>query len=279
MIAAGAFPFHAAFWAGLMAYGNFLRASASCALLFSASILVAGCQSKSAKLDDADELSTASTGAGPSFTKTAALGDRWKADPKNVEVALAYADGLGQLGQADQQLQVLQSSSARNPGDNQLKSAYGKALLKSGQASEAVAALEAATSQGADWKAQSALGSAYDQNGDHAKARTAYEKALTMKPNDVSVLNNMGMSYALEGDLKKAETTLRTAMGQPESKSMPKIRQNLALIVGLQGRYDESREIASKDLPPDEVDANLGYLQKMLAQPNTWQQLSQGQPG
>jgi Flp pilus assembly protein TadD len=52
------------------------------------------------------------------------------------------------------------------------------------------------------------------------------------------------------------------------------LRQNLALVVGLQGRFDEARQIASVDLPPDEVEANMAYLQKMLAQPNTWQQLA-----
>jgi Flp pilus assembly protein TadD len=52
------------------------------------------------------------------------------------------------------------------------------------------------------------------------------------------------------------------------------VRQNLALVVGLQGRFDEARQIASADLPPDQVEANMAYLQKMLAQPNTWQQLA-----
>jgi Flp pilus assembly protein TadD len=263
-----------------MEYGKTLRASLSCALLVSASVLVAGCQSKSAKLDDADQLSTASTGAGPSFKKTAELGERWKADQGNADLAIAYADGLEKLGQGDQQLQVLQTASTRNPGDIRLKSAYGKQLLTTGQAGEAIAVLEpVAAGSGADWRAYSALGSAYDQDGQHAKARAAYEKALAQKPNEVSVLNNMGMSYALEGDLKKAETTLRAALDQPGAKALPKVRQNLALVVGLQGRFDESREIASTDLPPEEVDANLAYLQKMLAQPNTWQQLSQGKQG
>jgi Flp pilus assembly protein TadD len=247
-------------------------------LLMSAALAVAGCQSKNARLDDADAMATASTGA-PSFTKTAALGERWKADPRNAELAMAYADGLEKLGQKDQQLQVLQATSASNPGDMKLKTVYGKTLLAAGQPTEAIAALEGAASNGADWKLHSVLGSAYAQDGQHGKARAAYEKALALKPNEMSVLNNMGMSYALEGNLKQAEQTLRIAMDQPNSKSMPKIRQNLALVVGLQGRFDESREIASADLPPAEVEANLAYLQKMLSQPNTWQQLSSGGAG
>jgi Flp pilus assembly protein TadD len=263
----------------ITAYGKFTRASFTCALLLSASVVVAGCQTKSAKLDEGDPIATGSTGA-PSFTKTAELGERWKADPKNTELALAYADGLEKLGQSDQQIQVLEATSARNPQDINLKAIYGKKLLASGRSNDAIPVLEAVAQSGkADWRAHSALGSAYDQDSQHAKARVSYEKALALQPNEISVLNNMGMSYALEGNLKQAESTLRMAMDQPGSKAMPKIRQNLALVVGLQGRFDESREIASADLPPEEVDANLAYLQKMLSQPNTWQQLSSDTQG
>ena len=65
----------------------------------------------------------------------------------------------------------------------------------------------------------------------------------------------------------------------PAGKSEPRIRQNLALVVGLQGRFEEARQIASEDLPPDEVEANMAYLQKMLSQPNTWQQLQDNRAG
>ena len=53
----------------------------------------------------------------------------------------------------------------------------------------------------------------------------------------------------------------------------PTLRQNLALVVGLQGRFDEAKDIASKDLPPVQVEANMTFLRNMLAQPDPWQQL------
>jgi len=81
------------------------------------------------------------------------------------------------------------------------------------------------------------------------------------------------MSYALEGDLKTAETHLRRAMGLPKGDDNAQLRQNLALVVGLQGRFDEAREIASRDLPPDKVEANVAYLKRMLSEPNPWEQL------
>jgi Flp pilus assembly protein TadD len=143
-----------------------------------------------------------------------------------------------------------------------------------GRVPESSAALErAAATPQADWKTFSALGSAYDQLGRYADARNQYQRALQMQPNEMSVLNNMGMSYALEGNLAKAEQTLRQANQLPGSGAEPRIRQNLALVVGLQGRFEESKEIASQDLPPQQVEENLAYLQHMLSQPNTWQKL------
>lgn len=246
------------------------------ALILSVALAATACQSKTASLGSLDTMSTAST-AKPSFTATAALGKKWQADPSNIDIGLAYANGLEALGQTDRQMQVLKTLSGNHPENSQLQSLYGKKLLAAGRTGDAIAVLEgtaASANANIDWRLLSALGSAYDQQGRYAEARTQYGKALQLAPDDVTVLNNMGMSYALEGDLKQAETTLRQASMLPKAAAEPRIRQNLALVVGLQGRFDEARKIASEDLPPDQVEANMAYLQKMLSQPNTWQQLS-----
>ena len=51
------------------------------------------------------------------------------------------------------------------------------------------------------------------------------------------------------------------------------MRQNLALVVGLQGRFDEAEKIASQELSPEQAQANVAYLRSMLAQQNAWNQL------
>ena len=48
------------------------------------------------------------------------------------------------------------------------------------------------------------------------------------------------------------------------------------LFRSLQGRFDEAKKIASEDLPPDQVEANMAYLQQMLASSNTWAKLKEG---
>jgi Flp pilus assembly protein TadD len=81
------------------------------------------------------------------------------------------------------------------------------------------------------------------------------------------------MSYVLTGDLATAEKLLRQALALPDADS--RIRQNLALVVGLSGRFDEAEQIASAELPPDEAAANIAYLRAMLSQQDSWQQLRQ----
>ncbi len=243
-------------------------------LLLTSGLALSACQSKTASLEGLDGLTTAST-APASFKKTAELGERWQKDQQNTELGLAYAAELEKLGQPEQQLQVLATLTEQNPQNTNVQVVYGKKLLAAGRSGEAIPVLTAVADSGtADWRVLSALGSAYDQQGQYGTARETYQKALALQPDQISVLNNMGMSHALEGNLAQAEKILRGAIALPDGKSMPRLRQNLALVVGLQGRFEESKQIASEDLPPDEVEANMAYLQKMLSQPNTWQQLS-----
>jgi Flp pilus assembly protein TadD len=102
--------------------------------------------------------------------------------------------------------------------------------------------------------------------GKHEEAQRYYSSALKIMPNEPSVLSNLGLSYALSKNLPLAEATLRRAAAQP--KAEPKVRQNLALVVGLQGRFAEAETIAQGDLSPDEAAANITYLRQMLSQQN-----------
>jgi Flp pilus assembly protein TadD len=247
-------------------------------LIVAISAVVAGCEGRMGGLASSN-LETSST-APVSIKETAELGRRWQKNQGDTRLGLAYAGQLKALGQTEQQLQVLKTLTASHPGDQQLLAIYGKQLAEAGKSAKAADALEKAIAAGnSDWRTYSALGSVLDQQGKYPDARSKYEQALRLAPDQITVLNNLGMSYALEGDLAKAEATLRHANKLPASKGEPRIRQNLALVVGLQGRFDEARQITSQDLPPDQVEANMAYLKKMLSQPNTWQQLQQTSPG
>jgi Flp pilus assembly protein TadD len=244
------------------------------AMVMALAAAVGGCQPQGSSMSASDGLATGSTGPA-SFKGTAALGQAWQADPTNVNKGLAFANGLDALGQTDQQISVLDQLYRDHPNDGRVAAVYGRVLVKSGRAGQALPILEkAAQSPTADWHVHSALASAYDQQGSFDQAQSEYAAALKLQPNQLSVLNNMAMSTALHGDLKRAEQMLRSANALPQAGNEPRLRQNLALVVGLQGRYEEARKIASEDLPADQVEANLEYLKQMSAQPNTWQQLA-----
>jgi Flp pilus assembly protein TadD len=104
--------------------------------------------------------------------------------------------------------------------------------------------------------------------GRHAEAQRHYSSALKIVPDEPSVLSNLGLSYVLMKDLKRAEVTLRRALAQPNAG--PKVRQNLALVVGLRGRFDDAEKIAREGLSDAEAAANVGYLRDMLAQQKDW---------
>ena len=44
----------------------------------------------------------------------------------------------------------------------------------------------------------------------------------------------------------------------------PKMRQNLALVLAIQGKYAEAEQLARKDLPPEQAAANLKYWKESL---------------
>jgi len=66
----------------------------------------------------------------------------------------------------------------------------------------------------------------------------------------------------LSKDLPKAEEALRQAYANPKADA--RVRQNLGLVVGLQGRFGEAEDIVKADLPPGEAAANVAYLKEML---------------
>jgi Flp pilus assembly protein TadD len=150
-----------------------------------------------------------------------------------------------------------------------LLGAYGRALADAGDYNQALDVLgRAHTPDNPDWRILNAQGAVLDQLGRHAEAQRHYSAALRIVPGEPSVLSNLGLSYALTKDLKLAESTLRQAVARPDAA--PKVRQNLALVVGLQGRFAEAEKIARADLPPDQAAANVGYLRQMLAQRGDW---------
>jgi Flp pilus assembly protein TadD len=190
--------------------------------------------------------------------------ERFRANPKDVDAALKYGKALRVSGQRSQAVAVLEQASLAHPGDKALLAGYGRALAENGNFQQAFDVLGRAHSpDDPDWRILSAQGAVLDQLGRYDEARQYYASALKIVPEESSVLSNLGLSYVLSKDLPKAEETLRRANGQPDAD--PRVRQNLALVVGLQGRFAEAESIVKADRPADEAAANVGYLRQLLS--------------
>lgn len=206
------------------------------------------------------------------------IGRAYDKNPKARDNGLAYANILLMTGREAQALAVMQQVAIAHPNDRTVLAAYGKAQAAAGQLEQALGTINRAqTPDRPDWKLYSAEGAVLDQLGRSADARARYRQALELAPEEPSVLSNLGMSYLLGGDLKSAETYLQRANSQPGADS--RVRQNLALVVGLQGRFAEAEQIARRELTQTQADANVAYLRGMLSQQNNWKQLKDSKKG
>lgn len=183
--------------------------------------------------------------------------------PRDLPAAINYAKNLKAAGQNDTALGVLQAASIYHGADRSLAAEYGKLALEVGQTSLAQRLLDAADDPAKpDWKIVSARGTAQAKLGHYKQAIPLYERALLLSSNQPSVISNLAMAHAADGDAPRAEAMLRKIAEGPNAD--PKIRQNLALVLSLQGKYDEARAISGKDVPTEHASANVEYVRQMV---------------
>jgi Flp pilus assembly protein TadD len=246
------------------------------ALLCAAALIglsAGGCLRKGAE-DVTGSINKGAPGTNPESWRAAAdeWGRRYDEKPGDKTVSLNYARALRMLDQRQQAVAVLEAAAIKSPKDTEILAAYGKALVEVGQFKQAQEVLSRAhTPERPDWRILSAQGAVADQLGDHAGAQQLYNAALKIQPNDPGVMSNLGLSYALARQLPQAEATLRRANEQPGADI--RARQNLALVLGLQGKFGEAESVARRDLPPVEAAQSIAAVRQMVAQSDTWSKI------
>lgn len=242
---------------------------ASAAVVAVLALGAAGCKTTSDEVTGSVGSSAAPRNEGEWRRSLDVWANRYRDNQSDPDVAINYAQALRATEQRAQAAAVLEQAALRNPKNMALLGAYGRALADAGNYSQALEVLSRAhTPDQPDWRILNAQGAVLDQLGRHPEAQRHYSAALKIMPNEPSILSNLGLSYALSKDLGRAEVTLRQASGRPSAS--PKVRQNLALVIALQGRFSEAEQIASADLPADEAAANVAYLRQILAQRGDW---------
>lgn len=177
-----------------------------------------------------------------------------------VASTIRQARTLRQSGQKAEALELLDKSAGANK-DVALIGERGLLALELGQIVKAEQLLARAQDpKRPDWRLQSGYGAALSANGKQKEAQAQFAKALAHAPDQTAVLNNLALSYALEGRRDEAEKILRQAISRTGD---PKAKQNLALILGLNGKVNEARALAESTLPPDNAKANIAYFERV----------------
>jgi Tfp pilus assembly protein PilF len=135
----------------------------------------------------------------------------------------------------------------------------GEALEKKGFTAEAILQYENARKHNPQVPAVSRhLSVLYDLQGDAARAKTEYLRALQQQPRDVELLNDFGYFHYRHNQPQEAEHWLRSAIAVDPSCACAWI--NLGQVLARQGRVEESYQAFSHVLRPAEAYSNLGIL-------------------
>lgn len=182
-----------------------------------------------------------------------------QADPTDAVAGVKLAQALRELGRYDQAAEAAQATLTLQPNNLDALLELGRAHIARGQAFYGVAPLEQARQLAPrDWRPYSLLGVAYEQVRRTDDARAAWNQALALSPDNPDVLTNAATAALTHGDAPGAETLLRRAVAQPTASA--KVRQNLAMVLGLQGKMGEAEQILRRELPPEQAERNLQWL-------------------
>ncbi|MCH9808714.1 MAG: tetratricopeptide repeat protein [Alphaproteobacteria bacterium] len=248
-----------------------IRASTALSVL-SLSIIAGGCAQMgtpslaSLTSDSSANASQATPAADPQNSLAAATaywGKEFAKKPTELEPAMAYAKNLKAMGRKKQALAVLQQAAVYHGDKPELAGEYGRLALGLGQVKIAEKVLAQADNPAKpDWRVISARGTVMAKQGRYKDAIPFYQRALAHAPEHPSILNNLAMAHAMGGDPATAEGMLRQAVANGGDSK--RVRQNLALVLGLQGRYDESAKVGSKDMSLQSAASDTAQLRKLV---------------
>jgi len=185
-----------------------------------------------------------------------------KTNPTDITANLGYARNLRYMGENYKAITYLKKTSWLKNGDFKFILELAKAKIASGEAASALKrliAVEKSNSQ--NWELHGTMAIAYDMMSDYATAQDHYKSALALSDNNPSISNNMALSLAQSGDLDGAVAILLDAM--TKGRKTDKMRQNLAMLYGIQGKTDKAEALLRLDIDKEAVRNNLRFYSKL----------------
>ena len=185
-------------------------------------------------------------------------------DPTDTVAGVRLASALRALGHDQTAIEAAARVLVVDPANYDALMETARAYVAENQGFYAIdPAQKAHAGAPRDWRSLSVLGVAYEQVERDADAQATWRQALALSPDNPAVLANMAMSLAARGQADQAEILLRKAIVQPGATLQE--RQDLTLVLGAEGKLGEAETLLRQDLPPEQADADLAYLQALAA--------------
>lgn len=177
--------------------------------------------------------------------------------PEDPDIIIGYMESLRRVGALEDALRIGRKEFDAHKDTPRFLTAAAKAEIAAGNSDDALRILDAAALKAPrDWEIPSLMGVAHDARNRHAEAQAAYDRALTLAPDQPIALNNKALSLAQMGRIEEAIQLLREHLAKVRGGD-PHLRQNLALLYAFKGDVREYEALARIDLPEDMVKRNL----------------------
>ncbi|MFW6456702.1 MAG: tetratricopeptide repeat protein [Planctomycetota bacterium] len=139
--------------------------------------------------------------------------------------------------------------------------ALGQLLSQQGKDERSELAMKEAIKKDPEYiPAYSSLAALQMRNQRRKDAIRALQAGLDHSPNDPTLLNNLAMCWLTADEYEKSLAFLTKAAGlRPQNA---RYRGNMAVVLGLMGRYEEARSLFLQTLPPLEAHRNMSILAK-----------------
>lgn len=178
--------------------------------------------------------------------------------PNRIEPVLALGEALLAVGSADEALPAFQRAVVLDTRSLEGHLGIGRACLALRRLDEASAAFEAVLARSPhNVRALNGKGVAADLSGRHEDAQNLYLTGLEVAPDDRSLWNNLGLSLTFSRQYRDAVDILTRIATAPGATS--RMRQNLALALGLSGKDAAAAQVSRVDLSETAVASNLRF--------------------
>lgn len=193
--------------------------------------------------------------------------------PEDLTVSLEFARALREIGSQERALDILSRALIVHPDSPEALMLLGRIQMASGDIANAGRAFHRATEVDPERaEAWAALGTTFDRQGQHGLAQASYTHALELEPSRTTTLTNYGLSLLLTGDLAGAEAKLRQAAANPDAGA--RVTENLALALGLQGKFEEMKTVSGAAAPKQVVEQNVALLRDLIKPARSWDALA-----